>query len=50
MRGFYRGKATRAFAEAGVVNETGIVQNTMPLEIALIVILHKEQFICLLRQ
>ncbi len=34
MWGFYGGKATGAFAETGVVDEAGVVGNTMPLEIA----------------
>jgi len=50
MRGFYRGKATRAFAEAGVMNETGVVWNTTPLKITLTAILCKEQVIHLLRR
>ncbi len=50
MRGFYRGKATGAFAEAGVVNEAGVVRNTTSLEVTLIATLQCEQFIRLLRQ
>ncbi len=45
-----RGKATRAFAEARVMNETGIVGDTTPLEVTLIAILHYKQFIHLLRR
>jgi len=49
-RGFTRGKATRAFTEARVVNEIGVVWNTMPLEVTLTVILTEEQFICMPRR
>ncbi len=49
MWGFYRGKATRAFVEAGVVNETGIVRDTMPLKVACAAVLIIEQFLCVLR-
>jgi len=50
MRGFNWGKATRAFAEAGVMNETGVVGDTTPLKIALTAILTKQQFIHLPRR
>jgi len=49
MWGFYRGKATGAFVEAGVMNETGIVRGTMPLEVAHAAVLIVEQFLCVLR-
>ena len=50
MQGFNRGKATRAFAEAGVINETGIIGLTMPLGIALTAVPQCWQFSHLLRQ
>jgi len=39
MWGLYRGKATRAFAEAQVMDEAGIVGNAMPLEVTRAVVL-----------
>jgi len=50
MRGLYRGKATRAFTETGVVDEAGIMGDTMPLKVAHAVVLIVEQFLCMLRQ
>ena len=47
---FYRGKATRALAEARVVNETGVVRDTMPLEAACAAVLVLEQFLHMLRR
>ena len=47
--GFYRGKATRALAETQVVNETGIMRDTTPLEVAHAAVLIVEQFLCVLR-
>jgi len=49
MRGFNRGKATRALGEAQVRDEAGVVRNAMPLEAARAAILRVEQFLHLLR-
>ena len=49
MQGFYRGKATGAFAEAGVVDEACIMQDTTPLKVTRAVVLVEEQFSYVLR-
>jgi len=49
MWGLYRGKATRAFIETQVMDEAGIVGDTMPLEVTHAVVLIVEQFLCMLR-
>ncbi len=49
MWGFYRGKATRAFTEAGVVDEAGVVGDATPLEVAHAVVLIVKQFLRMLR-
>ncbi len=50
MWGLYRGKATGAFTEAGVMDEAGIVRDTTPLEIARAAVRGVEQFIRMLRR
>ncbi len=50
MQGFYRGKAIRAFAEARVMDEAGIVRDTTPLEVAHAAVLVVKQFLHMLRQ
>ena len=49
MQGFYRGKATGAFAEAGVVDEACVMWDATPLKVAHAVVLVEEQFSHMLR-
>jgi len=50
MWGFYRGKATRAFAKTQVMNEAGVVGDAAPFEVARAVVLIVQQFLHMLRQ
>ena len=51
MRGVwvYRGKATGAFAEAGVVDKTHVVGDTAPLQAACAAVQIIQQFVRMLR-
>jgi hypothetical protein len=44
MYRFYRGEATRAFTEIGVMDETGVIWVTTPLRLALTAITQQGQF------